>query len=141
MIQASRERERVKKATDSPERPKGKIPKKRRSNKITSQGVARYCSLYKANSAPDYLFNSHSNTNCFKKNGEKKMSGRAAERDSATKVNDWLVELSAYKLRHGHCNARKNPSSQYKSLGQKCSNIYKKARLHTIHYHMIRLGF
>ena len=87
-------RERVKKAQDYPERPKGKVPKKpRRTDKTTSQGVARYCSLCKANGAPDYVFNSHSDANCFKKTGEKKMSGRAAERDSVKK--DYRKQLKS----------------------------------------------
>ena len=87
-------RERVKKAQGYPEeRPKGKIPKKRKSNKTTPQGVACYYSLCKANKAPDYVYNSHSDANWFKKNSEKKMSGRAAERDSAKK--DYRKQLKS----------------------------------------------
>jgi len=116
-------RERVKKAQDYPERPKGKIPKKRKSKKTTPQGVACYCSLCKANGAPDYVYNSHSDADCFKKNGEKKMSGRASERDSAKK--DYRKQLKSVGKRY---QAQKQELRALKKMVSKAAKTSKEFR-------------
>ena len=123
-------REKLKRANESEEPLKRKIPKKSRTEKTTAQGVARHCSLCKAARAPEFVYIIHNDGECRKHNNERKLSGRSAERASATKdihkqlrkaqrrVKAREKELKMYKK----YNAKIKKSKEFKKFKRKRNN-------------------
>ena len=86
-IEASRAKLKKRTEQDSSEQPKGKPPKKKRGFKRTSQGVARFCSMYKKAGMSEVKYTSHTSADYTNKGQyETKFSGGLGKREEAKKI-------------------------------------------------------
>ena len=65
----------------------------------------------------------HSNIRSRGRNDQVQSIHRSESRNNFSVFQVRLAKLAAFKYKHGHCNVPTTPTSEYKSLSKRCSNL------------------